>query len=201
METTSRPTRPVRSIVALTAVALLALAACGDDGGDTASPEGGEESTSREDATDDATDDASDGGAGGDAGAAGCAVDAETVSAIVGSEFVFNDTSTAVDDALTCLFDATDGSGQSASVTEGDWDGSDDAVDRITSATESHFGEPTDTPDDLGDRAFLWNEEGEIQTFLMVFVDDSYYTAVVFGFDADIDEQRSMAISLYEAAR
>lgn len=122
----------------------------------------------------------------------------ETVSDLVGSPLVAGDPHETLGDGVTCAYLHETDLYPSAAVTVGNWDGDrgtrDDLVDRNT----ERFGEPADSPADVGDEAFLWNPSGE-QTTLLVFDGGRYYTTTVNGID-DTAQKRDIVVALYEAA-
>lgn len=192
------------STVAVVLVLAMALAACGgDDTEDAASggdPAEGAATDSSETAAPDEAETEAAAATDGDPGAGDCAVDAATVSSITGVEMVFANTSTAIDDGLTCIFsDASEQTMAMASATVGSWDGDEATAEATTTTTTEHLGEPTGRPD-LGDLAWLWNAEGGATHSLTVFAGDQYVTATVDSVDASAGEREAMLVALYEAA-
>lgn len=129
----------------------------------------------------------------------GCPATSETVSEIVGSTLVAGDPQDTIGDGVTCAYLHETDMYPDAGVTVGNWDGSDEFRADLVDTNSGRFGEPTDTPADLGEEAFLWNPSGE-QTTLLVFDAGRYYTTTVNGID-DPDQTRDIVVSLYEAAR
>lgn len=129
-----------------------------------------------------------------------CAVDAAMVSSVTGIEMALSNTSTAIDEGFTCVFgDASDQTMAMASVTVGNWDGSEATAESITSTTTEFLGEPTGRPD-VGAHAYLWNADDGATHTLTVFVDDQYVTTTLDGLDAGAADREAMLLELYEAA-
>lgn len=201
MHLRSRPAHGRLWSIVITLVLALALAACG--GGDNTEPAdqaADEQPAEEQDDGQPSEEEPAEGDDGQQAASDDCAVDAETVSSIVGSELVFAETFSQADGGLTCIFETTDeDSVLSVSVGVGTWDGSEEEVDRFLSTTTEYLGEVMATPD-LGDRAFLWNEDDVFYYTLMVFAGDSTYSTQISGVDASAEERREMLVSLYEQA-
>lgn len=162
-----------------------------DEGGDATSDEADEQST------DEPSNEEED--EGEPVAIDGCPATSETVSDIVGSALVAGDPQDTIGDGVTCAYLHETDLYPDAAVTVGNWDGSEEFRDDLVDTNTGRFGEPTDTPADLGEEAFLWNPSGE-QTTLLLFDAGRYYTTTVNGID-DTDQKRDIVVSLYEAAR
>ena len=125
-----------------------------------------------------------------------CPLTSESVSDIVGSDLVAGDPREIIGGGVSCAYLHETEIFPDASVSVGTWDGSASFQEDVLDTNTEYLGEPTDTPADLGDQAYLWNPSDD-QTTLLVFEGDRYYTTTVNGID-DTAQKRDIVESLFE---